>query len=97
MAKELTWREAIEKVLQSTDGAMHYKDIAEKIVSEGLRQNVGATPPATVSANLTTSIANEGEKSPFQKVGRGEYILRENAKKDISMRRSKKGGFRRCG
>lgn len=81
MAKELTWRKAIERILQDADGVMHYKDIAEKIVSEGLRQNVGATPSATVSANLATSIANDGEKSPFQKVGRGEYILRENAKK----------------
>ncbi|WP_051075153.1 HTH domain-containing protein [Thioalkalivibrio sp. ARh3] len=55
---------------------MHYKDIAEEIVSRGLRVNVGATPPATVSTNLTTSIAKDGDRSPFQKVGRGEYILR---------------------
>jgi hypothetical protein len=89
VTKELTWRKAIEKVLQNANGAMHYKDIAEKIVSEGLRQNVGATPPATVSANLTTSIANDGEKSPFQKVGRGEYILRENEKKVRILKRRK--------
>jgi hypothetical protein len=63
MAKELTWRKAIEKVLGSTDGAMHYKDIAEKIVGEGLRKNVGATPSATVSASLATSIASDGVKN----------------------------------
>lgn len=76
MPKELTWRRAIEKVLADAEGAMHYKDIAEEIVSRGLRVNVGATPPATVSANLTTSIAKDGDASPFQKVGRGEYILK---------------------
>lgn len=80
MPTELTWRKAIEKVLQDAEGAMHYKDIADEIVSRGLRVNVGATPPATVSANLTTSIAKDGEKSPFQKVGRGEYILRNKGK-----------------
>lgn len=80
MANELTWRKAIEKVLKDAEGAMHYKDIADEIVNRGLRQNVGATPPATVSANLTTSIAREGEDSPFQKVGRGEYILRKKVK-----------------
>jgi len=78
--KELTWRKAIEKVLQDAEGAMHYKDIAEEIVSHKLRVNVGATPPATVSANLTTSIVKDGENSPFQKVGRGEYILRNREK-----------------
>lgn len=80
MPNELTWRKAIEKVLQDAEGAMHYKDIADEIVSRGLRVNVGATPPATVSANLTTSIAKDGENSPFQKVGRGEYILRNKRK-----------------
>lgn len=80
MPTEFTWRKAIEKVLQDAEGAMHYKDIADEIVSRELRVNVGATPPATVSANLTTSIAKDGEKSPFQKVGRGEYILRNKGK-----------------
>lgn len=79
--KELTWRKAIEKVLQEADGAVHYKDIAEKIVSDGLRHNVGATPAATVSANLTSSIIKDGESAPFQKVGRGEYILKEKVRK----------------
>jgi len=88
MASELTWKKAIEKVLREADGAMTYKDIADRIITDGLRQNVGATPSATVSANLTTSITKDGEKSLFQKVGRGEYILRsissmEKPKKSI--------------
>lgn len=88
MASELTWKKAIEKVLREADGAMTYKDIADRIITDGLRQKVGATPAATVSANLTTSIIKDGEKSLFQKVGRGEYILRsissmENLKKSI--------------
>jgi hypothetical protein len=74
MAK-LTWRKAVEKVLAESGGAMHYKDIAEQIVADGLRQSVGATPADTVSATLTTSINKNGEKSPFMKVGRGEYAM----------------------
>jgi HB1/ASXL restriction endonuclease-like protein with HTH domain len=76
MTKELTWRKAIEKVLGISDGAMHYKDIAEQIVSEKLRKNVGATPSAMVAVTLSNSILKDSDKSPFQKVGRGEYILR---------------------
>jgi hypothetical protein len=77
MAKELTWRKAIEKVLNDTPSALHYKDITERIISDGLRTNIGATPSATVSAYLTTAITKEGENCPFQKVGRGLYVWKE--------------------
>ena len=77
MLKELTWKKAIEKVLFESAKSMHYKEIAEQIVSMGLRVNIGTTPAAMVSASLTTSIKKLGEKSPFIKVGKGEYILRK--------------------
>ena len=78
MAKDLPWKQAIITVLSASDGPMHYKDIAEKIVSEELRtKSIGATPAATVSVTLSNSINNEGDSSPFIKVGRGEYYLRE--------------------
>jgi len=76
MVAELTWKKAVERVLAGADGAMHYKDIADAIITEGLRTTIGATPASTVSTILITSIAKDGEKSPFQKVGRGEYVLR---------------------
>jgi hypothetical protein len=77
MAKEMTWKDAIVEVLRRAGTSMHYKDIAEQIVSMGLRKNIGATPAATVSANLAISINERGDGSPFLKVGKGEYILRE--------------------
>ncbi len=76
MPRNMTWMNAIKKVLSESDGAMHYTEIAQKIIADGLREKVGATPSATVAANLARSLA-EGEKSPFQKIGKGEYILRE--------------------
>jgi hypothetical protein len=79
MTKELTWRKAIEKILSATPSAVHYKDIAERIISGGLRVSLGATPAATVSAHLTTAIKKEGAACPFQKVGRGLYIWKKNA------------------
>ncbi len=80
MAKEMTWKDAIEKVLRDAGTSMHYKDIAEQIVALGLRTNIGATPAATVSAQLSMSIQEAGNSSPFVKVGKGEYILREHYK-----------------
>jgi hypothetical protein len=73
---DMPWRDAIIDVLRRQSAAMHYADIAERIVSDGLRQSVGATPAATVSSTITTSLNNEGDRSPFQRVARGEYILR---------------------
>lgn len=71
------WRTAIIRVLKEANSAMHYTDIAAEIIRQELRQQVGATPAATVSSFLTTSINNEGEKSPFVRVGRGEYVLKD--------------------
>lgn len=78
MPKELTWRNAIIRVLESSPTPLHYKEITEQIISEGLRKTLGATPSATVSAQITTSIKHEGDKSPFVRAGKGLFALREN-------------------
>jgi hypothetical protein len=75
MAKELTWRKAIEKVLSEASGAVHYKDLTEKIIADGLRSNLGATPRRTVSMYLTVAIKREGEACPWQKIGGGLYHM----------------------
>jgi len=74
---ELKWKEAIEKVLEEEKKALHYTDIAELIAERGYRTSLGATPQDTVSANLTTDINTNKEKSKFAKVDKGIYILRK--------------------
>ena len=79
-SKDLPWKEAIIKVLDGSDAPMHYADIAQAIIDNRYRVNdVGATPANTVSANLSASINKDKSKSPFVKVDRGMYTLR-NAK-----------------
>jgi hypothetical protein len=77
--KDTPWRDAIQMVLAESATTLHYKDIADRIVASKMRTSVGATPASTVSAYLTTSIKNEGDKSPFLKVGPGQYVLRNLA------------------
>lgn len=79
MPKELAWRKAIEKVLSEAPGAVHYKDLTDRIIEDGLRTSLGATPAATVSAHLTTTIKREGSKCPWQKIGKGLYIWKKKA------------------
>jgi hypothetical protein len=79
MAAELTFRKAIEKVLSEAAGAMHYQDITQKIIADGLKSNPGATPAATVGAVLSTAIKNEGDRCPFQRVARGLFVWKAKA------------------
>jgi HB1, ASXL, restriction endonuclease HTH domain len=79
-AKDLPWEEAIQRALAEADGALHYADIAERIVSGGLRKSVGATPAATVAAYLSNSLREKS--SPYLRVGRGQYTLRAIAEKN---------------
>lgn len=83
MAKDTPWREAIEDVLREAGTALHYTEIAERIVTSGLRKKVGATPAATVNSILTTSINKEGEASPFIKLGKGEYALKPGTRAEL--------------
>lgn len=80
--KDLPWKEAITRVLDDAATAMHYADIAEAIVEQGLRKKVGATPASTVSANLTTEMRQLGENSAFVRTKTGEDMLRKHYGKD---------------
>src|SRR5260370_2535602 len=79
MAKELTWRQAIEKILGASASPLHYNEITERIIADGLRKSLGATPSATVSAHITASIKKDGAKSPYIRVAKGTFALAKSA------------------
>jgi hypothetical protein len=76
MPPEMTWRKAIEKVLSSSPAPLHYKEITERIIADGLRKSLGATPAATVNAHIAASIKHEGEQSPYLRIAKGIFTLR---------------------
>lgn len=75
----MSWREAIEKVLGEASGPLHYSEISEQILSRGYYKTDGATPAATVNAQISSSIKHEGSASPFFRVSRGTFTLRSRA------------------
>lgn len=79
LASELSWEDAIEVVLRSAEGAMHYADIAEQVSVRRLKK-VGANPSSVVATILSQSLKDES--TPFQRVGRGEYTLKETLKSE---------------
>lgn len=74
---EKSWKEAIKKVLHESNAPLHYMEISDRILSNGYYETDGATPAATVSAQLTSSIKHDGDKSPFIRVGKGIFALKE--------------------
>ncbi len=74
--RELTWKKAIDKVLSSSSTPLHYNEITERIISEGLRKNLGATPAATVNAQISASIKHDGDASPYVRVAKGTFAMR---------------------
>ena len=80
----MTWRNAIEKVLGESTTPLHYNDITQKIIQDGLRTSLGATPAATVNAQISSSIKNEGAQSPYIRVAKGTFALAQTAGRIIS-------------
>lgn len=72
---EKSWKEAIKRVLAESAVPLHYTEISELILTRGYYETDGATPSATVNAQLATSIKHEGDKSPFIRVGKGVFAL----------------------
>lgn len=73
MAKDLPWEEAIQLVLEGSDGALRCAEIAEQVSLQGLRRSVGANPARTVAVVLSNVFGEAN--SPFQRVARGQYTL----------------------
>jgi len=71
-----SWKEAIKRVLTESSTPLHYTEISEQILTRGYYETDGATPAATVSAQLTSSIKHDGAKSPFMRVGKGMFTLK---------------------
>lgn len=76
---ENSWKEAIERVLREADSPLHYTEISEQILSRGYYSTNGATPAATVNAQLSSSVKHDGENSPFIRVGKGTFSLRASS------------------
>lgn len=73
------WKSVIIEVLTDAKEPLHYREITERILTRGLKTTDGATPDATVGAQITASIKHEGVASPFIKVGKGTFALRPQA------------------
>ena len=76
---EMSWKDAAKKVLEDAGKPLHYSDITDRILGQGLKTTAGATPAATVNAIISTAIQKdqkEGSAGVFERTGSGEYGLK---------------------
>lgn len=68
--------QAAEKILIEAGEPLDARTITERMLSQQLWTTNGATPEATVNAQLAVDIKNHGLSSHFQRTSRGIFALR---------------------
>lgn len=74
--KKLSFKEAAAKILKDADEPLSAKEITNIALDEELIETSGATPEATMAAQLYTEI-NNNSSTKFKKVGRGLFALKK--------------------
>lgn len=77
---EMSWKDAVQKVLEDAGKPLHYSDITDRILGQGLKTTAGATPASTVNATISSAILKEGSAGVFERIESGVYGLRTGGK-----------------
>ncbi len=73
----MSFAQAAVTVLEAAGTPLHYKDITQRALSEGLIQTEGKTPDATLNAILAVDIKKKGSNGRFVRVRPGVFGLRD--------------------
>ena len=84
MPKEPSWKEAAVAVLKDAQEPMSAQEIVQEIIERKLKKALGATPWATMGANMYASMKHDGPASPFTLVEKGRFALKSNGWSPVS-------------
>ena len=71
----VSFKIAAIKVLRESKGPLHYDEITKRALDKGLIETSGATPEATMIAQLSVDIKNKKDKSAFIRTEPGVFSL----------------------
>ncbi|OKL38956.1 restriction endonuclease [Pontibacter flavimaris] len=74
--KKVSFKEAAIQILNEADEPLSSQQIVEIALERGIIETSGATPEATMAAQLYTDI-NKNKHSKFKKVGKGKFALKK--------------------
>lgn len=72
------FKSAAFKVLQKAKSPLHYREITQKAIEEGWLETEGATPEASLNAQLSVDIKEKGVGSLFSRTKPGYYELNKD-------------------
>ena len=74
-SSNLSWQEAIIRVLEGAGEPLHYQEVTNQIGQQGLRPLTGSTPAGTVNAHLSRMIKEDDSiyDQRISKAGRGIF------------------------
>lgn len=76
MPTPVSFKKAAEQILRKSDRPLSPSEIVELALEAGIIETEGATPEATMGAQLYVDLRNN-PKTSFKKVGRGKFTLNE--------------------
>ena len=74
------FKSAALKVLLKANKPLHYRDITKLAIDEGVLETIGATPEASLNAQLSVDIKKNGKSSQFIRTSPGYYSVNKDYK-----------------
>ena len=74
------FRTAAIQILAEVKKPLHYKEITKLALDKGILETDGATPEASMNAQIITDINKKGESSDFIKTAPSTFDLNPNKK-----------------
>ena len=75
-----TFKQSAIEILKKTGTPLHYTEITRLALESGILETEGATPEATMNAQIVVDIKNKGEGSDFVRTAPGTFALNPNKK-----------------
>ena len=75
-----TFKQSAIEILKKAKTPLHYTEITRLALESGILETEGATPEATMNAQIVVDIKNKGEGSDFARTAPGTFALNPNKK-----------------
>jgi len=75
-----TFKQSAIEILKKAKMPLHYTEITRLALESGILETEGATPEATMNAQIVVDIKNKGEGSDFVRTAPGTFALNPNKK-----------------
>ena len=80
-----TFKQSAIEILKKAGKPLHYTEITRLALESGILETEGATPEATMGAQLAVDVKNKGQGSDFVRTTAGTFALNLN-KKEIKQK-----------